>query len=188
VPKDTAYQIKITLDRTDPPIWRRVQLPDCTLETLHNVIQVAMGWSDDHLHAFRVGTVTYSDSRMTKDRLTDARVRHEVSMTLSGLVEQGCRKFGYEYDFGDSWKHEIEIEETLPEEARLDHPVCLAGEKACPPEDCGGVWGYYDIVEALKHPDDPRFAERLEWAAEFDPEELDLVTVNRYLASFGRQG
>ncbi len=181
VPKDTAYQIKITLNHTDPPIWRRVQLPDCTLDDLHRVIQIAMGWGDDHLHAYRVGKMTYSDSRMTED--PSSGVRHESSMTLSGLVEQGARKFTYDYDFGDSWQHEIEIEETLPEGKKPAHPVCIAGEKACPPEDCGGVWGYYEIVEGLKNPRDRRYAERLEWAGDYDPEEFDTAKINRRLGS-----
>jgi hypothetical protein len=176
---DTAYQIKITLARTDPPIWRRVELPDCTLETLHDVIQTAMGWEDDHLHVFRTGEGEFSDPRVTRDSFD--RVRAERSMTLSRLVEQGCRKFSYEYDFGDSWEHDIKIEKTLPEGTRREHPVCVAGEKACPPEDCGGVWGYYEILEALQNRDDPDRAERLEWLGDYDPEEFDVAAVNRRL-------
>jgi hypothetical protein len=173
---DTAYQIKITLARTDPPIWRRVELPDCTLEKLHDVIQIAMGWEDDHLHVFRAGDEEYSDSRVTRDSFS--RARAESSMTLSRLVEQGCRTFSYEYDFGDSWEHKIKIEKTLPEGTRPEHPVCVAGERACPPEDCGGVWGYSDILEALQNPNDPDHAERLEWVGDYDPQKFDLAAVN----------
>ena len=175
----TAYQIKVTLLRTDPPVWRRVRLKDCTLETLHGILQRVMGWSDEHLYAFEVGGKRYSDSRVLSDSFLPCK--HANSMTLSRIAQRGLSPFTYEYDFGDSWWHEITVEETLPAEETAGYPVCIAGERACPPEDCGGVWGYAEILEALREPDREENQERLEWLGEYDPEAFHPDEVNKWL-------
>src|SRR5438270_219656 len=156
--KDDIYQLKITLRDIKPPIWRRIQVPDCSLAKLHDIIQVVMGWDDQHLHSFEVGEQEYSDPRMTEDSdMKDTR-----RARLSRLVPKEGFKFHYTYDFGDNWEHESVVEEILPPEEGRKYPVCLTGKRACPPEDVGGPWGYADFVEAILDPEHERHEEYLE--------------------------
>jgi hypothetical protein len=182
-PAKDIYQIKITLVGIDPPIWRRVLLPnDTTLEELHWIIQIAMGWEDDHLHQFIVGKKRYSDPEFGLDRFPGDHEGDETRVPLSHLVLKQKKQFYYEYDFGDSWKHEIKIEKALQRDQDTVYPVCIEGERACPPEDCGGVWGYQDLLDALSDPEDPDHEERLDWVGEdFDPEEFSVEEVNEVL-------
>ena len=178
-PDKTAYQVKVTLLRTDPPIWRRFQVCDCTLETLHGILQSVMGWTNDHLYGFDAGKQHYTDPEGARDAIFSHKGTDTT--TISRLVRKGVKSFTYTYDFGDSWEHEILVEETLAPEQQADYPVCIAGERACPPEDCGGVWGYADLLEALESPEDEENQERLEWVGDFDPDEFDLAEVNEHL-------
>lgn len=178
----SIHQIKVTLAGLKPPVWRRLLVPsEITLDRLHDVIQIAMGWEDDHLHQFKLGAAVYSDSRM----LGAGRVQKERAVRLS-LVAPGLRsKLKYEYDFGDGWEHDILVEAIHPPEPDKHYPVCVAGERACPPEDCGGVWGYVAKLEALQDPGDPDHEDVVDWMGEgFDPEEFDLDEVNKRLARF----
>lgn len=174
-----THQLRVTLLGSDPPIWRRVQVPaTVTLETLHRILQVAMGWEDEHLHQFVAGKKHYGIP-MPGDPI---RVRDESQARLYRILSKPKQRMLYEYDFGDSWKHEVVLEEVLRPEKQLEHPVCIAGERACPPEDCGGIWGYYDLLETIQDPEDPEHEERLEWIGEnFDPEAFDRDEVNRRL-------
>src|SRR5262245_33735352 len=133
-----VYQIKVTLKGSKPPIWRRMLVPhETTLAQLHRILQRVMGWESYHLYRFVVGGREYSDPRMLEEMEgEDAR-----GVTLASLVRGEKAKFRYEYDFGDSWDHELLIEKVLPCEAGKRYPVCLMGKRACPPEDCGGIWG-----------------------------------------------
>lgn len=172
------FQLKITLRDIRPPIWRRIQVPaDIKLGKLHRVIQDAMGWTDSHLHAFRVGTENYGvpDPNFGDD------FRSERNMHLDSLVEEGGRLI-YEYDFGDNWQHEILIEKALPVKAGMHYPHCLAGKRACPPDDCGGVWGYQNLLEILANPKHEEYEETLEWlGGEFNSEAFDLAEINSLL-------
>jgi hypothetical protein len=173
------FQIKITLEDIEPPIWRRIQTHDCSLTELHEIIQDCVGWEGDHLFAFEIGGKRYSDQGREGDMYG---FRDSGSMRLSRLIGQGESCFDYEYDFGDSWRHQIDIEETLPIEENVRYPRCLDGQRACPPEDCGGIYGYYDCLEALKNPDDEENEERLEWLGDdFDPEKFSVDAVNKKL-------
>ncbi len=180
-----VYTLKITLDHSRPPIWRRVQLPDCTLEELHYVIQCAMGWDNCHLHEFIVGERRFQpasdgfgvDAMWNMD---DSEPTEET--ILSDLVPDSSKKrfrFKYLYDFGDGWEHTITVEKVEHQEKAPTVPVCLAGKRACPPEDCGGVWGYAELLETLADPQHPEHAELLGWcggpidAEDFDPEEVN---------------
>jgi hypothetical protein len=174
------FQIKMTLKGIEPPIWRRIQAADCTLEELHEIIQVTMGWESEHLYRFTIGGVDYADAQMTSDE----EVGDACGTMLSAVVPTANRRprFSYEYDFGDEWIHQLIVEERFLPNDGVEYPICLAGQRACPPEDCGGPWAYPDFVEAISHPDHPRHEELLEWVGgEFDPERFDLESVNHGL-------
>ncbi|MFW6136412.1 MAG: plasmid pRiA4b ORF-3 family protein [Chloroflexota bacterium] len=173
----SIYQIRVSLAGIEPPIWRRIQVPgDVTLEELHDVLQAVMGWWDYHLHQFMVeGThygVPHPDYAM--------EMRDESEVRLDEIADEGSRFF-YEYDFGDCWQHELKVEQVLEPEPGRRYPVCIDGERATPPEDVGGLWGYEHYVEVMTDPDHPEYEERLEWRGEFDPEEFDLDEVNAAL-------
>jgi hypothetical protein len=177
---DDVFQIKMTLKGIDPPIWRRIQTKDCTLEELHALIQVTMGWEFEHLYRFNIGGMDYADLDMT----SDDDVEDAGDTKLSEVLPAGSRRprFHYEYDFGDEWIHQLIVEERLPPEEGVKYPICVAGQRACPPEDCGGPWTYPDFVEAVSNPAHRRHDELLEWVGgEFDPERFDLEAVNNEL-------
>jgi hypothetical protein len=174
-----VYQIKVTLKGSKPPIWRRMQVPSgTTLVQLHHILQCVMGWEGYHLYRFEVSGMEYGDPRMLEEMEgEDAR-----KVTLEALVQGEKDKFLYEYDFGDSWDHELRIEKVLPLEAGKRYPVCLTGKRACPPEDCGGIWGYASFLEAIQDPQHPEYEEMVDWVGgEFDPEAFDLDEVNSEL-------
>jgi hypothetical protein len=184
----TIYQLKITLNDIRPPIWRRVQTRDCTLGRLHDLIQMVMPWDDFHLHEFEIGAQRFGALEQWQDNFwgEDPEVGNERKVKLSQLVGQGVKKFHYQYDMGDSWAHTITIEKTLPAEPGVKYPRCIAGERAGPPEDSGGPWGYGDFVEAVQNPRHDRHDELLEWVGgEFDPETFDLEAVNEALQEMG---
>lgn len=177
---DGVYQLKITLMGVEPPIWRRVLVGDCSLESLHFMIQRVMGWGNDHLYEFEVGKKRYAGT----DPMGMMGTAESSRISLSRAAPTVGAKFYYIYDFGDDWRHEILVEAFGPPEEGREYPFCLGGERACPPEDVGGVWGYMDLVEALEDPEHERHEEFMEWLEEFDPEGFDLDTVNEALKSF----
>ena len=170
-----VYQFRIELRHTAPPIWRRIQVENCTLEDLHFHIQAAMGWQAAHLYEFRIRDTSYA----TADG--DWEQKDASQTWISDIVPKRFRRFRftYLYDFGDGWEHIIELEKIPVAETDTRYPVCLDGANACPPEDCGGVWGFYDIVEVITDPEHPEYEERLEWIGEFDPEAFDQKTVTK---------
>jgi hypothetical protein len=173
------YQIKVTLKGSKPPIWRRMQVAgETTLAQLHRILQRVMGWEGYHLYQFVVGGREYGDPSILEEMEgEDAR-----RVTLATLVRGEKDTFLYEYDFGDSWDHELLIEKVLPFEAGKRYPVCLTGKRACPPEDCGGIWGYAGFLDAIQDPQHPEHEEMLAWVGgEFDPEAFDVDEVNREL-------
>ena len=179
-PKPVAiYQLKITLERIRPPIWRRVQVSETILlPQLHDLIQAVMGWHGEHLHAFQVGTLSYGQHGFELDDLME----DERRVRLSQIAPFEKSKFRYEYDFGDDWCHTILVEKILPVESGKDYPVCLTGKRACPPEDCGGIWGYSAFLEAISNPEHEEHEEMMEWfGGEFDPEAFDVAAVNTKL-------
>jgi len=176
------YQLKITLKWSKPPIWRRVIVrADMPLDRLHDVIQVAMGWTDSHLHQFVVGRTFYSKPDPEFAGL-GSETLNEKGYTVAELAPAAKKKFIYEYDFGDGWQHEVVAEKILPSDPAFKHPVCLAGANACPPEDCGGIGGYYNLLEIMADPKHPEHAEMKEWIGdELDAVEFDLNGVNAVL-------
>jgi len=172
-PSGIIYQLKITLKEVKPPIWRRLQVKsDITLLALHKTIQKVMGWTDSHLHEFIVKGVSYGDSE-DEDALNERRHR------LNKLLLEEKEKFFYVYDFGDNWEHVILLEKILPFDADARYPVCLTGKRSGPLEDCGGPWGYMELLDVLEDPNHPEYEERMEWTGEdFDPEMFDIDEIN----------
>ena len=182
-PKNSASKsilsLKVTLRDTKPPVWRRLLMQGgMTLGDLHQAIQAAMGWEDCHLHAFDIDGRQYGDCH-TVDEVAD-----ENRLTLNGLVKSGVSRFAYTYDFGDNWEHTVEIEKTQPAVEAKSYPACIAGKRNCPPEDCGGSWGYQDLLAVLADPAHPEYAERREWIGEeFDPDAFTVEIADAALAA-----
>lgn len=205
----SAYQLKVTVKGVRPPVWRRIVVPGrFDLEELHWAIQIAMGWTNSHLHQF-VFKVPPEPIRPTDvarwmsgaaDALRMAAIRGErvfsdpsfeledvedearVRLDELGLSERD--KFLYEYDFGDDWDHDVLVEKITPFERGATYPRCLAGRRRCPPEDCGGPWGYAEMLAALADVAHERHREFVEWiGADFDPEGFDLEAVNEALGA-----
>jgi hypothetical protein len=175
-----VYQLKINLRGTRPPIWRRVQVPaDVTLARLHETIQDVMPWEDYHLHLFTIAGNEYGP----RDPEWESDYEDERKVKLNKVVTSAPSKFEYVYDFGDNWEHEIVVEKVLPAEPGVPYPLCLDGARNGPPEDCGGVWGYQDLLKALRNPRTREDQEMLEWLGEFDPEEFSVDLVNEGFAS-----
>jgi hypothetical protein len=180
-----ALQLKITLKHIQPPVWRRIVVADTySLGDLHWVIQKAMGWGNDHPHAFDVGGIEYVGAEVI-EFCTGEDLLCDDDFLLSQLIKRRGQRFTYRYDFGDCWTHEILVEKS--EVAAGDPPRtrCLDGARACPPEDSGGVAGYGAFLAAKRDPSTPRqHLERwgeLEWVLAFDPERFELEFVNRRL-------
>jgi hypothetical protein len=172
--RPAVYQVKVTLVGTDPPVWRRLSVPaDISLEDLHYVIQTAMGWGDEHLHLFDIQGQRYSAPAHGVARTSD-----EGRTRLNRVAGVGDA-FHYEYDFGDSWLHEVLVEKAS--QVGVTGVRCLDGARACPPEDCGGVGGYQELLEIIKDPKHPERSERMEWLGEdFDPEAFDVEQVSKW--------
>ncbi|MGF1569602.1 MAG: plasmid pRiA4b ORF-3 family protein [Nodosilinea sp.] len=173
------FQLKITLRGAKPPIWRRVQVPsDITLGKLHKIIQLTMGWYDCHLHEFEIHGQSYGQPMPDYD----FDILSERNVRLNQVVTGEKFKFSYMYDMGDGWDHEILVEKVLPPDPEVRYPACIKGKRACPPEDCGGVWGYADFLEIIQDPKHSEHDEMLDWAGgSFDPEAFDLEETNQQL-------
>jgi hypothetical protein len=182
------YQIKVTLLGTDPPIWRRLLVPaDLTLEQLHHVLQRAMGWEDCHMHEFRIGQQRFGKPDPSEKLFGGSRTASERSTRLFSVLGRVGTKVVYTYDFGDSWEHGIVVEKRLPPEPGRGHPACLAGERHGPPEDCGGLPGFYNLLEAISDPAHEQHDELLDWLGdEFEPEAFSVDEVNQQLARLQR--
>lgn len=210
---EIVFQLRITLRDSKPPIWRRVAVPaDITLGQLHEVIQIAMGWTDSHLHQFML----QDKSLINRDPQVIARLSEEGryddifaatrgirvfvsktdpfgdeldmegededAVTLADVCPKVKSKLTYEYDFGDGWEHIVEVQKIVEPKSGEAYPRCLAGRKACPPEDCGGVFGYYRMLEVAADPEHEEHDDIVEWLGEdFDPEAFDIDEVNEML-------
>jgi len=148
------YQIQICLKRYKPKIWRRILVPpELLLPDLHRIIQTTMGWTNSHLHQF-VKDETFYQERTDDNEFWDEQKDVDYRNTkISELLKHEKEQIIYEYDFGDGWDHDIILEKTLPFDDKTEYPVCLVGKLNCPPEDCGGPWGYSNMLEILKQPD-----------------------------------
>ncbi|HUJ34262.1 MAG TPA: plasmid pRiA4b ORF-3 family protein [Solirubrobacteraceae bacterium] len=184
---NVIVQIKIKLlGVTKPPVWRRVRLrADTRLDQLHEILQAALGWENYHLHAFSFDEQEFGprDPELALDFSDERRV------TLGQLTDIGTR-FRYTYDFGDNWEHEIVVEDLLDPDPDTHYPILVAAKGACPPEDCGGPWGYTDLKAILADPNDEQHQEMLEWLSlengiEFDPNAVPNDDITYELALTG---
>ena len=181
--RTAIYQIKVTLRGSKPPIWRRLLVNAATpLDEMHDVLQMAMGWTDSHLHQFfaRERRFGVPDPEWGDDDLVD-----ESGVPLRSILTHRSDRILYEYDFGDGWEHTIELEKVLSED--LDVPICLKGRRACPPEDVGGLWGYSEFLEAISDRSHPEHEEYREWiGGTFDAEQFDAGVVNQLFTEYCR--
>lgn len=183
-PPQSVFQLRVSLRYIKPPIWRRVLVPDnWRLGELHPVLVAVMGWGGYHLHAFRFGggfnPTEYSTHQIVME--CGPRVQDEDQVLLCDVIRRKGQTFSYEYDFGDSWQHEVKVEKILPHDPSVALPVCLAGARACPPEDCGSFPGYEDVLRVLQKAETQEDRDLLEWLGSYDPEHFDLEAVNRRL-------
>ncbi len=177
----TLFQLKITLLDIKPPIWRRIQVQDCTLDKLHEHIQTAMGWTNSHLHQFEIDGERYGDLELLDDGFEDFECIDSTRTMISKIMPKtGKLAFKYEYDFGDGWEHEILFEGYPPLEKGKKYPLCLEGERACPPEDVGGIGGYEDFLESISDPKHEEHTSFLNWCGgSFSPDEFDPTHATR---------
>ncbi len=179
-----TYQLKITLLYSEPLIWRCIEVPgSMTLDKLHDVIQLSMGWTDSHLHQFMIGNSLYA-LKDEEDDWGGPKSLDETKFKICDLEADMQQHFMYEYDFGDGWRHEIQIEKVIStDETPLKHPVLVAGERACPPEDIGGIPGYEDFLEAISNPENEEHQEMLDWygSDDFDPDFFEKDGINKIL-------
>jgi hypothetical protein len=179
-----VYQLKITLRGIEPKIWRRILVPSTmSLPRFHRVIQATMGWLDYHLHQFIADGVCYGVP--DPDGLLETN--NERYVKLSRLLKHEGDRIIYEYDFGDSWEHEIKLEKRRPFGDQVALPVCLAGDRARPPEDCGGIHGYQHLLEVIMDPGHEEHEDMLTWVGDgFGPENFDIDEINDALSRLTR--
>jgi hypothetical protein len=175
----SVYQLRISIRDIRPPIWRRILVPGTLrLSDLHHVIQTVFGWTNSHLHRF-----TIADRRYGQPDEFDETALDEADITVSEVLGADVKHFSYAYDFGDDWEHEVVIEKTLGGNSGRERPLCLAGRRHRPPEDCGGPRGYRDFLAAIRNPRHREHQPMIEWiGGHFDSEAFDLESVNRELA------
>ncbi len=178
------YQLKVTLQGLQPPIWRRILVDDSvSLDKFHIILQIVMGWTNSHLHQFVANGKLYG--MMETDAFFDDEMEDEKKFRLRDILKKEKDSLIYEYDFGDSWIHEVMLEKIMPYDPDVAVPMCIEAERACPPEDVGGVWGYFDFLEAMKDPSHPSHESYKEWVdGSFDPSEYEMDVVNKLLREY----
>jgi hypothetical protein len=184
-PGHVVLQLKVTLRHVRPPVWRRILVSsDTPLERLHDILQEAMGWTDSHLHAFAHGTTVYMAD--DPDMASGLAFIEERGVPIGSLLVEPKDRLRYDYDFGDGWEHDVVVEKVLAPSAATRVPAVLAGRRACPPEDVGGVHGYEMFLEILADPAHPEHAEMREWSGgDGDPESFDLEDADARVAKAG---
>jgi hypothetical protein len=174
------YQFDIRLLGSDPPIWRRILVPDqMTLSGLHHLIQVVMGWEHSHMHEFCVNSIRYGEPDPN-----DTTLRNNHRVRLRDILREKDARFLYLYDYGDGWQHLVTVEDILTQlDLESMNPRCLDGARACPPEDSGGIGGYAHILEVLQDEQHQEYQSRLTWVGpHFDPECFSVQAINSALA------
>jgi hypothetical protein len=183
-PGKTAIQLRISLKDHTPTIWRRLVVPgEIKLSKLHSIFQAAMGWEDYHLHQFQIGEQVYGvpDDELDFEEFDDVDDVDEDTVLLSEVVTAPMR-FSYQYDFGDNWQHEVVVETMEPVPLVLKFAACIDGQRACPPEDCGGTGGFEEFVEAVTDPTHEEHVDYVQWVGRpFDPEAFSVAAINAAL-------
>ena len=180
----SIYQIKASLKGSKPPIWRTLLVPSTiNLNDFHLALQIVMGWTDSHLHQFISNQAVYGIPDIEFDM--DFEIKDESKFKLSQILKQEKDTLLYEYDFGDGWEHKIVLEKILPFDITIPLPSCIRGKRNCPPEDCGGIWGYQDLLEAVQDPSHQEHVDILEWLGDdFDPEHFNIKEINELLVEY----
>lgn len=180
-----VYQLGIVLNGSDPAIWRRLQVPgDANLGWLHAVIQLAMGWTNSHLHQFVIGGQAYSDPSFGQGDFVDSpKILNENRAVLARVLPHEGDTMVYEYDYGDGWRHAVAVEKILPPDPAVARTArCVDGGRACPPDDCGGLGGYADLIRILADPQDKEHDRLSRWLGRpLTPEIFDLPGTNAWL-------
>jgi Plasmid pRiA4b ORF-3-like protein len=176
-------RLRIALEGTEPPIWRRVDVPaNMSLKELHSVIQAAMGWQNMHLYHFQAGRQRIIGPGLDDLGGIGARSVGAGSVLIGDLTARGITRFSYVYDMGDNWEHTIEIEQRLSINPALAYPRLIDGALRCPPEDCGGIPGFYDFLDAINDPKHPRHDDLVDWYGDmFDANVLDIDGITKKL-------
>jgi len=171
-----VYQLKISLMGAKPPIWRRILVEsDTHLSDLHKILQTTMGWYNAHLHQF----IDRGEFYAPPSDWDELDTIDYSGISIDKLLKKEKGKIFYEYDFGDGWRHEILLEKILEKEPKTYYPVCIDGKNACPPEDCGGIWGYANLLEIMADPEHEEYEDMMDWlGGEFDPTAFDKEEVN----------
>lgn len=176
-------RLKVTLRQIKPPVWRRIEVPsNMRLSELAPVLEATMGWLGGHLHSFEAGGELYE--LPDEDDFGFPRAADERKFRLVGVLPAVKSKMLWSYDFGDGWKHDVVVEAIEARRTDVVYPVCIAGKRACPPEDCGGPWGYGDLLAALNDPAHEEHELLTEWAPPgFDADAFDIEEATRTMRS-----
>ena len=172
-----VYAMKVTLLGTSPPVWRRVLVDrDMTLRDLHLTLQAVMGWENSHLHQFVL------PRRWNRNPQRDfcTKIVNESRTRVGDVIGTAGERLLYEYDLGDGWRHELRLEDVLLGDESFQ-PMCVAGERCCPPEDCGGPQGFAAMLAALRNASDSSHEEVCEWLGDFDPASFSADEITRRL-------
>ena len=174
----TVHRLKVTLKGIRPPIWRRIEVASNTgLHELSAILEAAMGWGGDHLHAFVTGGVTYQIPSEFDD-FDRYRTFDERKSKLAKVLPAVGSRMVFEYDFGDSWAHDVVVEAITPAGVDTAYPVCVGGKRACPPDDCGGPWGYGELLQTLADPGHEDHLSMLEWCGgSIDPDAFNAADI-----------
>lgn len=173
-----VYQLKITLVDSKPKIWRKILVnPDTLLVDLHRIIQTTMGWTNSHLHQFNDGNYDYAPKEFELENSKNSR-----TTKLNKLLKKDNDCILYEYDFGDGWEHEIILEKINDNDEKTQIPRCIDGKRNCPPDDCGGIWGYEDLLKIISDKKHDEHQEMIDWlGGKFDPEYFNITAINKLL-------
>ena len=177
------YELHVELEDIHPRIWRKILVPgSIKLPKLHDLLQLVMGWTDSHLHSFQFGEKTYSAAYPDLDELDELDMLDEKKKSLESAMNGSLDEFIYVYDFGDNWRHLIQPRLIGKQNTEWLYPLCIAGERAAPPDDVGSVTGYINFLEAIADPKHPEHQDMLTWiGGAFDPNGFDLNAINRTL-------